>query len=152
VWLTTIYGWVAAAVVIVYAAIIVYKVFRRVIPSFFKNTYKVSYLLWTTDTLYLNSTSISCFPSFQPDGDCQHIDFSSDPDCFAYVPQIKTKGFAFPFLACAIDTIDHASIGWGDEDHGYNDNNLIFDVPRPERSGNGLGAESEPLLSDIDEV
>ena len=65
----------------------------------------------------------------QPDGDSQNIEFSSDPDVFAYVPQIKIKGFPFPFLACDIDGIDHGLIGWEDREHNHDAYNLIFDVP-----------------------
>ena len=36
-----------------------------------------------------NQTFVHSMICAQPDGDSQNIDFSSDPDVFAYVPQIK---------------------------------------------------------------
>ena len=68
---------------------------------------------------------------------------------FAYVPQVKIKGFPYPFLTCNIDDIDHGLIGWGDEDRGYDDNNLVVDVPLPsasQKEETSLNTESEPLL------
>jgi hypothetical protein len=50
---------------------------------------------------------------------------------FAYVPQIKMKGFPFPFLACNIDRMDHGLIGWDEKDRSYDHYNLMFDVPFP---------------------
>jgi hypothetical protein len=65
----------------------------------------------------------------QPEGDSQHIDFSSNPEIFAYVPQIKKVGQPFPYLACDIDDIDQGLIGWNDANHSYDHYNVIFDIP-----------------------
>jgi hypothetical protein len=65
----------------------------------------------------------------QPEGDSQHIDFSSNPEIFAYVPQIKKIGQPFPYLACDIDDIDQGLIGWNDINHSYDYYNVIFDIP-----------------------
>jgi hypothetical protein len=65
----------------------------------------------------------------QPAGDSQHIDFSSNLEIFAYVPQIKKVGHPFPYLACDIDDIDQDLIGWNDANHSYDHYNLIFDIP-----------------------
>jgi len=59
----------------------------------------------------------------------QHIDFSSNPDIFAYVPQIKRVSQPFPYLVCDIDDIDQGLVGWNDPAHSYDFYNLIFDVP-----------------------
>lgn len=66
---------------------------------------------------------------YKPSGQDQHIDFSANKEIFAYVPQIKWPGFAFPFLACDVDHIDQELIGWNDPSHSYDYYNLIFDVP-----------------------
>ena len=65
----------------------------------------------------------------QPEGDSQHIDFSSNPEIFAYVPQIKQIGQPFPYLVCDIDDIDQGLIGWNDSSRSYDFYNLIFDIP-----------------------
>lgn len=49
---------------------------------------------------------------YAPRGQNQFIDFSSNPEIFAYVPQIKLIGFPFPFLACDIGTPFRASARW----------------------------------------
>ena len=67
--------------------------------------------------------------ALQPRGAVQHIDFSSNPDIFAYVPQIKRTSQPFPFLVCDIDDIDQGLIGWNDPSHSYDFYNLIFDIP-----------------------
>ena len=66
---------------------------------------------------------------YEPKGQIQYIDFSSNVEIFAYVPQIKLIGFPFPFLACDIDRMDQDLIGWNDPTKSYDYYNLIFDVP-----------------------
>jgi hypothetical protein len=66
---------------------------------------------------------------FQPEGDSQKIDFSSNPEIFAYVPQIKRNGYPFPFLVCDTIDIDPGLIGWMDENKSHDYYNLIFDQP-----------------------
>lgn len=66
---------------------------------------------------------------YKPEGQDQHIDFSSAKEMFAYVPQIRWGGIPFPFLACDIDCIDQSLIGWNDPAHSYDYHNLIFDIP-----------------------
>lgn len=65
----------------------------------------------------------------QPEGADQHIDFSSNPEIFAYVPQVKLIGQPYPYLVCDIDDIDEGLIGWSNSAHSYDYFNLIFDVP-----------------------
>ena len=65
----------------------------------------------------------------QPEGADQHIDFSSNPEIFAYVPQIKLTGQPYPYLVCDIDDIDEGLIGWSNPSHSYDYFNLIFDIP-----------------------
>lgn len=67
--------------------------------------------------------------AYQPEGAIQHIDFSSNPEIFAYVPQIKLISQPFPYLVCDIDDIDQGLIGWNNPTHSYDFYNLIFDVP-----------------------
>eukprot|EP00934_Nitzschia_sp_Nitz4_P005843 Nitzschia sp. Nitz4//scaffold174_size87051//55495//58659//NITZ4_005116-RA/size87051-processed-gene-0.26-mRNA-1//1//CDS//3329538893//5833//frame0 len=105
-WMATLYGWVAFVVVAVFGSITVYRLFSEYFLALFFKTYK-------------------------PDGDCQHIDFGSDPGVFAYVPQVKVPGYHHPLLACNVDAIDHALIGWWSDKGCLDDNNLIFDVPHP---------------------
>jgi hypothetical protein len=70
-------------------------------------------------------------PRYSPEGDDQHIDFSSDPEIFAYVPQIKRNGFPFPFIVCDIDELDQDLMGWNDRNHSFDYHNVIFDLPVP---------------------
>lgn len=65
----------------------------------------------------------------QPAGSSQHIDFSSNPEIFAYVPQIKRSGWPFPFLICDTIDIDPGLIGWRDEHRSHDYYNVIFDLP-----------------------
>lgn len=103
---------------VVFLSVFVYRISSRVAMGYLHNTYEA-------------------------DGESQNIDFSSYPDIFAYVPQVKMKGFPFPLLACSVDKIDRALIGWGDEDKEYDDNNLMNDV-----HGRDVPVgEIQPLLS-----
>lgn len=49
-------------------------------------------------------------------------------EIYAYIPQVRVKGFSFPMLACDISAIDENLIGWRDELGGYDVHNLIHDV------------------------
>jgi hypothetical protein len=78
----------------------------------------------------LGACSDSSSSSFlQPEGATQHIDFSSNPEIFAYVPQIKVGGQPFPYLVCDIDDIDQGLIGWSNSTNSYDFYNLIYDIP-----------------------
>lgn len=66
---------------------------------------------------------------YKPSGQMQYIDFSSNPEIFGYIPQVRVGGFPFPCLCCDIDSIDQSLIGWNDPTKSYDYYNLIFDVP-----------------------
>lgn len=69
------------------------------------------------------------FLLIQPDGEDQHIDFSSE-GIAAYVPQFKIGAFQYPFIAADISNLDVTMIDWNDPDESsYDKHNLIFDVP-----------------------
>jgi hypothetical protein len=67
----------------------------------------------------------------QPEGESQHIDFSSNPEIFGYIPQLKFGGHPFPYLCCDIDDVDQGLIGWNDANRSYDYYNLIFEIPHP---------------------
>lgn len=128
--LTTIYGWTSVAALVGFIVIFFGSAISRFCLSWFKGV-------------------------TEPEPQNQHIDFSSNPEIFGYVPQMKRGGFPFPFLACNIDQIDSVSfyclwtmflyrtiysqacfssfvknlIGWKDPYNHYDYHNLIFDVP-----------------------
>jgi hypothetical protein len=101
---TLMYGWFSACAVFAFVLLFFGKAIHAFILSIFMGNYK-------------------------SEGDSQHIDFSSNPEIFAYVPQIKQIGQPFPYLACDIDAIDQGLVGWNDASHSYDFYNLIFDVP-----------------------
>jgi len=68
---------------------------------------------------------------YEAEGAAQNIDFSSNLEIYAYVPQISRSGEAFPFLCCDIDDFDENTIAWIDLEKNYDFHNLIFDVPHP---------------------
>jgi hypothetical protein len=102
--LVNIYGWSSLGVLIAFFVIFFGSSSLRIFSSLFRNTYTAS-------------------------GAKQNVDFSSNPDIPAYVPQIKLPSFPFPLLACDIDAIYQELIGWNDEAKSYDHYNLIFDVP-----------------------
>lgn len=60
--------------------------------------------------VFFGSTSVRIFMSlfrktYTPEGKNQMVDYSSNLEIFAYVPQIKTGAFAFPLLACDVDDV-----------------------------------------------
>ena len=56
--------------------------------------------------------------------------FSNAAEIYAYVPQVKIGGFAYPFLLCDVDKIDDGYVGWNDPYNGYDHHNMIFDIPK----------------------
>lgn len=98
------YGWISVLIVILFAAGLLGKTIYSFMVSIFRGNY-------------------------EPEGESQNIDFSSNPEIFGYVPQIKIVGQPFPYLVCDIDTIDQGLIGWNDASKSYDEYNLIFDVP-----------------------
>ena len=58
------------------------------------------------------------------------VKFSDATEIYAYVPQIKIGGYAYPLLLCDVDKIDDGYVGWNDPYKGYDPHNMIFDVPK----------------------
>jgi hypothetical protein len=67
--------------------------------------------------------------NIQPDGEDQHIDFSSE-QIPAYVPQFKIGAFQYPCIAADICDFDTQKIDWNDPtEPSFNKHNLIYDIP-----------------------
>lgn len=79
--LTDVYGWFSLAVLVFFIVFLFGAAITRFLFSWFRGVYS-------------------------PAGQDQHIDFSSNSEMTAYVPQIKRGGFAFPMLACDVDQLD----------------------------------------------
>jgi len=103
-WVTRIYGWTALVILIV----AVIGLFAGGVYNFLLNQVRGYY---------------------SPDGDVQDIDFSSNVEIFAYVPQVVRGGQNLPFLCCDVDDFDENMIAWADLNNSYDYHNLIFDVP-----------------------
>eukprot|EP00529_Nitzschia_sp_RCC80_P003922 CAMPEP_0113487328 /NCGR_PEP_ID=MMETSP0014_2-20120614/25452_1 /TAXON_ID=2857 /ORGANISM="Nitzschia sp." /LENGTH=1050 /DNA_ID=CAMNT_0000381021 /DNA_START=457 /DNA_END=3609 /DNA_ORIENTATION=- /assembly_acc=CAM_ASM_000159 len=101
---TTIYGWTAVAIVIGTVIFLFGRGMIDLVMSLFTGVY-------------------------HPEGESQHIDFSSNDEIFAYVPQLKFGGHPFPYLCCDIDEIDQGLVGWNDAARSYDYYNLLFEVP-----------------------
>ncbi|KAL7559514.1 hypothetical protein ACA910_010325 [Epithemia clementina (nom. ined.)] len=102
--LANVYGWTSLGVFISFFLILFGNSGFAAFVSFFRHNYK-------------------------PSGKVQRIDFSANPEIFAYVPQIKLPSFPFPLVACDIDDLHKELIGWADETRSYDYYNLLFDVP-----------------------
>lgn len=130
--LTSVYGWTAVALLVGFLV-------------FFFGSSTINFLLSWFRGIYHTS------------GQNQRIDFSTNLEIFAYVPQVKLKSLPFPLLACNVDNIDKALIGWNDPAHSYDVHNMIFDVPwqgmprqkavenEASTRGSVLGAEQEEV-------
>lgn len=134
--LTTIYGWSSVGVLIAFFVYYFGSATLNFLLSWFKGVYN-------------------------PGGQDQHIDFSSNLEIFAYVPQIKLSALPFPLLACDIDALDQGLIGWNDPSQSYDLHNMIFDVPwegmprkkliQKNTRGRALIAQQSDYLGDNDE-
>ena len=102
--LTNVYGWTSLGVFIAFVLGVFGSSIYSVFISFFRNNYQAT-------------------------GKAQRIDFSANPEIFAYVPQIKLPSFPFPLIACDIDDLYQELIGWTDTSRSYDFYNLMFDVP-----------------------
>jgi len=83
--LTNVYGWFSVGALVGFIIYFFGAAIARFFTSWFRGVYT-------------------------PTGQNQHIDFSSNPEITAYVPQIKRGGFPFPILACDVDEIDQVGI------------------------------------------
>lgn len=61
-------------------------------------------------------------------GDDQGIAFSEVPSISAYVPQVASKVFSFPLLACCVEQIDDELLDWKDPDRPYSFYDLTKDA------------------------
>lgn len=82
-------------------------------------------------------------PTYEPSGEIYGTDFSDVPgEIFpAYVPQVKTKGFAHPLVACHVQDVPKRFIGWRDprdDNADYVEHNLIYEVPESVRNGENM--------------
>lgn len=84
--LTGIYGWTSVVALVAFVVIFFGSAITRFFLSWFQGVYR-------------------------PQGQNQNIDFSSDPDIDAFVPQVRAGGFPFPFLACDVEGVDEVSYG-----------------------------------------
>ena len=57
--------------------------------------------------------------SYQASGDDQGINFSKVPTISSYIPQVHSKVFSYPLLACNIDRIDCDLLDWTDPDRPF---------------------------------
>mmetsp|Transcript_3896 Transcript_3896/g.5032 ORF Transcript_3896/g.5032 Transcript_3896/m.5032 type:complete len:564 (+) Transcript_3896:145-1836(+) len=60
-------------------------------------------------------------------GDDQGINFSEIPSVSAYIPQVHSKYYSFPLIACRTDQINPELLDWTDPDHSYDYYNLTKD-------------------------
>lgn len=102
--LVALYGWTSVAMVV---GFVVY-IFGGAIKNFFFGIFRGIY---------------------KPTGRDQCIDFSTDQEIYAYVPQVRRGGYAFPFLACDVDGISDNLIGWTDTHNSRDFHNIIYDMP-----------------------
>jgi hypothetical protein len=77
--LTDMYGYSALAILIGFIVFFFGHAIKQYILSFFRGVWRAR-------------------------GQSQKIDFSSNAEIFAYIPQVKLVGYPFPFLACNIGT------------------------------------------------
>jgi len=54
--------------------------------------------------------------TYEPQGEDQHIDFSTVPAIDTYIPQIGSPYFNHPLLACVSEGIDENLFNWSDPD------------------------------------
>jgi hypothetical protein len=52
--------------------------------------------------------------SYDPTGKDQGLNFSEVPSISSYVPQVESKVYSYPLLACNVDAIDHDLLEWTD--------------------------------------
>jgi len=102
--LVTLYGWTTVAMLVGFVSYL----FGGAIKNFFVGIFKGIY---------------------EPTGTDQRIDFSTDQEVYAYIPQIRRGGYAFPFLACDVDGVDDDLIGWTDKHNPRDFHNIIYDMP-----------------------
>ncbi|GKY91514.1 hypothetical protein MPSEU_000123600 [Mayamaea pseudoterrestris] len=66
--------------------------------------------------------------SYKPNGDDQGINFSDVPSISTYVPQIESKIYSYPLLACNVDKIDMELLDWTDPDRPHSFYDLSKDA------------------------
>ena len=66
--------------------------------------------------------------SYKPTGEAQDIPFSTVDSRTAYIPQVKSEAFAFPFLACPVEKIRDCDLfEWEDPQKPYDDYDITED-------------------------
>ena len=88
--ISDVFGWTSVAVAGIVLLSFLWKAFHM-FQGFFKGTYDAV-------------------------GDDQGIHFSDVPSISTYVPQVESKVFSYPLLACSIDGIDTDLMDWQDPD------------------------------------
>lgn len=65
---------------------------------------------------------------YSASGDDQGINFSKVPTISAYIPQVQSKVFSYPLLACNVDRIGTDLLEWTDPDRPYSFYDLTKDA------------------------
>ena len=65
---------------------------------------------------------------FQPRGEDQNINFSSNQDISCYIPQFVSKEFSYPLIASCVDGVDTGLFEWKDPDKPHEFYNIIQDA------------------------
>jgi hypothetical protein len=99
---TEVFGWTSVAVMVAILLKFAWQVWDSVI-AMFRGGYKES-------------------------GDDQGINFSKVQTISAYIPQVKSKVFSYPLLACNIDRIDTDLLDWTDPDRPFSFYDLTKDA------------------------
>jgi hypothetical protein len=101
---TTYYGWTAVAVLCIVALVFLRRACKKFLDRY-KSTYKVV-------------------------GDDTGIPFSTVASRSAYIPQVVSRTFAYPLIACNTDDIDEELYDWRDPDHDYRFYDLTKDAKK----------------------
>lgn len=85
--------------------------------------------------------------SYAPRGEDQNINFSEVPSISAYVPQVTSKVFSYPLLACNMDNVDKKLLDWTDPDRP---DFVFYDLTRDaEVLLRGMDVSSKKVFSQV---
>jgi hypothetical protein len=86
---TRVYGWSSLVLLFLVVLVFLLMIARALLGVFFKDRY-------------------------DPTGKDQGINFSDVRSISSYVPQVESKVYSYPLLACNVDLIDHDLLEWTD--------------------------------------